>query len=402
MIFKYTTVDTTGAQSNGTIDALNQDVALASLQRRGLVVVSIVSADEKGSVFERNISLFERVKTKEIVIVSRQIATLFEAQVSALRVFQLISEEVENPLLQKILTTVASDLQAGSSISKALAKHPKVFSPFYVSMVLSGEESGKLDKTFEYLADYLDRTFAVTSKAKNALIYPAFVIATFVAVMVLMLTLVIPRISQILIDSGQEIPIFTKIVIGFSNFLVNYGLFLGIFLAIGGFFMVRFVRTDAGKRWFDRFKISIPYVGDLYRKLYLSRIADNMNTMILSGISMVRVIEITATVVDNLVYQGILEETLNSVKSGKALSESFSDDPEIPGIMRAMIKVGEESGELGNILKTLARFYEREVITAVDTMVDLIEPIMIVSLGLGVGFLLVAVLLPIYNISSAI
>lgn len=402
MLFKYTTVDANGSESTGSIEAINQDIALTSLQRRGLTIVSIAPAEQTGNFLQKNISLFERVKTKEVVIMSRQIATLFEAQVSALRVFRLIGEEVENPLLQRILSQVAEDLQGGSSISNALAKHPKVFSPFYVSMVLSGEESGKLDKTFEYLADYLDRTYAVTSKAKNALIYPAFVIATFIAVMVLMLTLVIPRISQILIDSGQQVPVLTKIVIGFSNFLVNYGLFLFVVLAVGIFFLARFVRTHAGKMWFDRVKISIPYVGDLYRKLYLSRIADNMNTMILSGISMVRVLEITANVVDNLVYQNILNETLQSVKSGKALSGSFSDDPEIPGIMRAMIKVGEETGELGNILKTLSRFYEREVITAVDTMVDLIEPVMIVGLGLGVGFLLVSVLLPIYNISSAI
>src|SRR5262249_15645189 len=159
------------------------------------------------------------------VILSRQIATLFEAQVSALRIFRLLAAEVDNKYLADILTAVADDLQGGRPISKALARHPKAFSPFYVNMVRSGEESGKLSQTFVYLADYLDRTYEVINKAQNALIYPAFVVVTFVVVMSLMLTMVIPSISKILVDSGSDIPIYTKIVIGLSQFLVNYGAF---------------------------------------------------------------------------------------------------------------------------------------------------------------------------------
>lgn len=401
MLFTYKAIDTSGAAQAGTIEAVSRDVAIQSLQRRGLSVSSVEAASEPGKS-ALNITLFETVSNKDVVLLSRQISTLFEAQVSALRVFRLLASEAEKPLLQRVLTEVADDLQGGSPISKALEKHPKVFSAFYVNMVRSGEEAGKLDETFLYLADYLDRTYEVVSKARNALIYPAFVISTFVIVMILMMTMVIPRISQILIDSGQEIPFYTQVVIALSNFFVNYGVFLLILLVVGAFFLFRYTQTEAGKGIMDRFQLGVPYVGDLYKKLYLSRIADNLSTLLSSGISVLQATEITASVVGNDLYADILTDVNQSVKGGGSISEAMGKYPEIPGIMTAMIRVGEETGELGNILKTVAKFYQREVTNAVDTLVDLIEPFMIVVLGLGVGILLASVLIPIYNISSAI
>lgn len=296
---------------------------------------------------------------------------------------------------------MVNDLQGGSSIANTLEKHPDVFTPFYVSMVRAGEESGRLDEILLFLADYLDRTYEVTQKAKNALIYPAFVITTFIAVMVLMLTLVIPKISAILIDSGQDIPVYTKIVIAISDFFINYGIYLAVALAVGIFFLVRFRKTAAGRESFDSFKLSIPYVGKLYRMLYLSRIADNMNTMLASGIPMVKTLELTKSVVDNETYLRAIDGATEDVKSGASVSEAFSRYEEFPNILIQMIRVGEETGNLGEILATLAKFYRREVTNSVDTLVDLIEPVMIVLLGLGVGTLLASVLIPIYNVSSA-
>ena len=196
MLFNYTTVDEKGQESQGSIDAVNVDIAIASLQRRGLIIASIKEANAKGSFLSMNISLFDRVSTKDVVILSRQLSTLFEAQVSALRIFRMLAGETENKVLGSKLTVIADDLQGGSSISAAMAKHPKVFSNFYVNMIKAGEESGKLDETFLYLADYLDRTYELSSKAKGALIYPAFVIVTFVTVMILMFTIVIPKIIR--------------------------------------------------------------------------------------------------------------------------------------------------------------------------------------------------------------
>lgn len=401
MLFNYQSIDQTGAPKTGSIDAVNVDIAIASLQRRGLVITSIAEAGKGGGLLSMNISWFERVSNKDVVILSRQLATLFEAQVSALRIFRLLGAESENKLLGRKLIQISDDLQAGSQISAALEKHPKVFSDFYVSMVKAGEESGKLNETFNYLADYLDRTYELVSKAKSALIYPAFVMMTFITVMVLMFTMVIPKISTILTESGQEIPVYTKVVLGISTFLVDYGFILLGIVIIGGFFLVRFVKTPAGAAIFDQVKLSIPFLSNLFRKLYWARLSDNMNTMLVAGIPMIRSIELTSSVIDNSIYKKILSDAVESVKAGRTVSESLSGNGEIPGIMIQMMRVGEESGELGNILKTLARFYTREVTTAVDALVDLIEPLMIVMLGAGVAILLASVLIPIYNVASS-
>lgn len=401
MLFTYHAIDQDGHERDGTIEAPSQEIAVSALQRRNLIISAIGSA-EKGSLLEMNLSFFNRVSNKDVVILSRQIATLFEAQVSALRVFRLLAAEVENKQLAVILSTVGDDLQGGSPISSALARHPKVFTEFYVNMVRAGEESGKLSETFSYLADYLDRSYDLASKAENALIYPVFVIVVFFGVMALMLTLVIPKISAVLLDSGQEVPVYTKIVIGFSNFLVQYGIFVLIALIAGGFYLWQLGKTERGKLVLDSLKLGVPYVGDLYKKLYLSRIADNFSTMLLSGVSVVEALDITGSVVGNAAYKSVLGQVAADVKGGSSISDAFNKHPEMPGIIVAMTKVGEETGELGKILTTLAKFYNREVTNAVDTLVGLIEPIMIVALGLGVGTLLAAVLLPIYNLAGSI
>ncbi|TSC71259.1 MAG: Uncharacterized protein G01um101449_26 [Parcubacteria group bacterium Gr01-1014_49] len=401
MLFKYHAIDQDGHERDGTIEAPSQEIAVSALQRRNLII-SVIESAESQSSFGVDWTFLNRVSNKDIVILSRQIATLFDAQVSALRVFRLLASEVENKQLVSILSTVGDDIQGGSPISKALARHPKVFTTFYVNMVRAGEESGKLSETFNYLADYLDRSYDLVSKAENALIYPIFVIAVFFGVMALMLTLVIPKISAVLLDSGQAIPLYTTIVIGFSDFLVQYGFLILIALIAFGFYVWKLWQTDQGKLFLDSFKLGIPYIGDLYRKLYLSRIADNFATMLLSGVAVVEAIEITSSVVGNAAYAAVLTQVSADVKGGSSISDSLGKHPEIPSIMVAMTKVGEETGELGKILTTLAKFYNREVTNAVDTLVGLIEPIMIVLLGLGVGILLAAVLLPIYNLAGSI
>ncbi len=400
MLFIYKTINQEGKQQEGKIDALNKDVAISSLQRRGLTIVSVVEEGGK-SFFEKQFSFFERVSIRDVVILSWQISTLFTAEVSALRVFRLLASEAENPALRNKLAAVADDIQGGSSIADALSKHPAVFSSFYVNLVRAGEESGKINETFAHLADHLDRSYELTIRTRNALIYPSFVVGTFIVVMILMLTMVIPRLSEILLETGQKLPIYTKLVISFSDFFVNYGILLLILIFAGGIALWRYVATPTGRRSFDYFKITAPFFGKLYQKLYLARIASNMFTMLTSGITMVKGLEVTSSVVGNVVYENILAEAIEDVKGGSSVSNSFSKHTvEIPNIMIQIIKVGEETGELGNILKTLSAFYEREVRNVVDTIVGLIEPVLIVSLGLGVGLLLTSVLIPIYNISS--
>ena len=399
MTFKYKAVTDTGEQKEGVIEAQTKDLAIAALQRRGFIITSIMEEGEKTGL---QMTIFESVPLKDVVLMSRQISTLFEAQVSALKAFSLIATNAENDLLRKTLNQVVDDIQAGSSISGALSKHPKVFSDFYVNMVKAGEESGKLNQTFAYLADYLDREYELTSKTKNALIYPAFVVTVFFIVMILMFIVVIPELSSVIETSGAAIPIYTQIVLGLSSFLIHYGIFILIILIVIFGYLGYMATTESGKNYLDRLKVSIPVIGPLFTKVYLSRIADNLDTMISSGIPIVRAIEITGTVTGNRVYEGILNDAVEMVKSGSALSDAFGKHPEIPQIMVQMVKVGEETGALSTILKTLAHFYKREVDDAVDTLVGLIEPIMIVGLGIGVGVLLASVLVPIYNIASSI
>ncbi|MBI5005120.1 MAG: type II secretion system F family protein [Candidatus Lloydbacteria bacterium] len=401
MLFNYTAITKEGEPRKGAIDAFNEDAAIASLQRRDLVITSI-SETKTGPWWKSAMPFLDSVSQKDVVILSRQIATLFEAKVPALEIFKLLANESDNETLRKILATITDDIQSGISISQAMEKHLNVFSNFYVSMVRSGEESGKLNETFLYLAEHLDRSYALSSKAKNALIYPAFVISTFFIVMVVMFVMVIPRLSAILTETGQSIPLYTKVVIGISNFLVQYGLFFFLMLVVGGVFLWRYWIGRGGEAVLSRLEISLPFIGRLYRKFYLARIATNLDTMLTSGIPIVRAIEVTAAVVGNKVYENILKKTATSVQAGDTLSQALGAYGEIPSILTQMVKVGEETGKLGYVLKTLSVFYEREVNNEVDTIVSLIEPILIVLLGIGVGLLLAAVLVPIYQTTSGL
>jgi type IV pilus assembly protein PilC len=400
MLFNYKVISQTGSEENGAIDAINIDVAISSLQRRGYIISSIKPADS-GSILQQAIALFEKVSNKEIVMLSSQVSILFNSHVSALRIFRLLAEGSENPVLQKRLNEVAEDIQGGSSLSSAMAKHPAIFSDFYVSMVVAGEESGKLAETFKYLAAYLERSYELISKTKNALVYPAFVVAVFISVMVLMLVLVIPKLSAILIESGQPIPAYTQFVIGLSNLITNYGIFFLIFIIVSGALLWKF-GLPGGKKSFSSLKLSLPLFGSLFKKTYLSRIADNLDTMLSSGVPMLRSIEITAKVVGDDTYRDIMFDVGEKVKAGSSLSDALSHREEVPNIMVQMVKVGEETGELSVILQTLAKFYKRETDSAVDTLVSLIEPIMIVLLAVGVGTLLASILIPIYNITANI
>lgn len=396
MIFLYKAVTKEGRETSGNIDAQSRDSAINSLQRSGLVVISVLNDDDK-NIFEIDLDFFNRVSQKEIANISRQIATMLDAHVPALKTFRMLAAESDNPVLTKKFTEISDDVQNGVPISGALFKHPSLFSDFYVNMVIGGEESGKLAETFNALADYLERSTELMSKARGALIYPAFVVFTFVVVMILMLTLVIPKLSDIITQSGQEVPIYTKVVIETSYLLVNYGIFVAMLIVAIAFLGWWYTR---GTTFLAHTKLWIPVIGNLYRMLYLSRITDNMHIMLSNGISMVRSIEITEKVVDNEVYKNILSKSATSVKGGAPFSATLVGFPEIPNVMIQMVKVGEETGELGNILQKLSVFYQREVLNAINTVISMIEPVMIVALGLGVGGVLASVLIPIYQIAG--
>lgn len=404
MLFSYTAINQDGTRGNAQVEAATVDAAIILLQKKGLSVVNIEEA-KTSSAFDAlsGFSVFrQKIKPKDVVIFSRQIATLFEAGVSALKGFRLLAAENENKELQRQLVGVADDIEAGISLSDALAKRPDLFSPFYVHMVKAGEESGKLNDSFLYLADYLDRDYELRQKIKKALTYPSFVVGTFITIMMGMFIFVIPKMAAMFADNGAELPTVTKIVLGISDVLAKYWPIYFPVLIIGCWFLYRWSKTEDGSRKVDEIKSEMPVFKKLYQRIFLTRLADNMNTMLTSGVPIVRSIDITAAVVDNTVYRELLERVSTKVQTGTSFSKALYEEPLVPNILVQMVRIGEETGELGYILKNLATFYKRELDTTIDTIIGLIEPAMIVGLGLGVGILVSAVLLPMYTLSSSI
>lgn len=400
MIFHYTAINQEGTKTEAEIEASSQDVAIVLLQKRGLSVVTIQDKSEDANL---TFSFFKaKIKPKDVVIFSRQIATLFEAGVSALKAFRLLAAENDNKELQRQLTGVADDIESGVSLSDALSKRPDLFSPFYVNMVKAGEESGKLNESFLYLADYLDRDYELRQKVKKALTYPMFVVGTFIVIMVGMFVFVIPKMAAMFADQGAELPMITKIVLGTSEIFVKYWLIVFPVMIIGGWLFYRWMQTEEGQRKVDEIKTKTPVFKNLYQRIFLTRLADNMHTMLSSGVPIVRSIDITSAVVDNVVYKELLKRVSAKVQSGVAFSKALYEEPLVPNILVQMVRIGEETGELGYILKNLATFYKRELDTAIDNVIGLIEPAMIVGLGLGVGVLVSSVLLPMYSLSASI
>lgn len=403
MIFHYTAISQDGTKVETDINGTTIDSAISLLQKKGLTIVDIKEKTEDSGFSLSNFHFFKsKIHQKDVVIFSRQIATLFEAGVSALKAFRLLAAENENLALQEQLLGVADDIEGGVSLSDALSKRPLLFSTFYVSMVKAGEESGKLNEAFLYLADYMDRDYELRQKIKKALTYPSFVIGTFIVIMIAMFTFVIPKMSAMFIEQGTELPVVTKIVLAISNLFVKYWMIAFPIMIIGGWLFYRWSHTPNGRARIDETLIKIPVIKTLIQRIFLQRLADNMNTMLSSGVPIVRSIDITAEVVDNTVYKELLARVSQKVQTGTAFSKSLYEEPLVPNILVQMVHIGEETGELGYILKNLATFYRRELDTSIDSVIGLIEPAMIVGLGLGVGVLVAAVLLPMYSLASAI
>lgn len=406
MLFHYTAINTNGNKEEGDVEATSLDNAIFIVKKKGFT--SIVDVKEKIKV-EDNIlvvvfgKLFkQKITNKDVVIFSRQVATLFASGVSALRAFRLLGQENENKTLQEEVFNIADDIEKGTSLSASLAKHPDLFTNFYINMVKSGEESGKLNDVFLYLADYLDRNYELNQKIKKALTYPTFVISTFFVIMAAMLTFVVPKMAAMFAEEGVQLPLVTRIVLGASSLFVDYWHITFPVIIIGIFAFKRWAKTDDGAETIDNYVLKIPVMKTLIQKLFLQRLADNMNTMLTNGVPIVKSIDITASIVENRVYRKLLERVSVKVQTGKSFSKALYEEPLIPNILVQMVHIGEETGELGFILKNLAVFYQRELENSIDNMIALIEPAMIVSLGIGVGVLVSAILLPMYALTDAI
>ncbi len=398
-IFEYRARTKEGEIRSGVVDTSSQEAALALLQQNKLVVIS-VKEKSKPKLWE--IKIGGRVKYKDVVIFSRQMSTLFEAHIPVVSALKTLLAETNKEALRTVIASLSDDITGGLSLSQALAKHGETFSSFYINLVRSGEESGKLQETFSYLADYMERSFYLTSKAKNAMIYPAFVMLAFVGVMVVMLVVVIPRLVSIFKETGQEVPFYTQVVITASDLLRQWGLLMLLAIIGATIFGWRWSQTPPGKLFFHSLQLKIPIIGNLYRKLCMARLSDNLHTLIISGIPILRALSITGEIVGNIVYQRAVEQAIVAVRAGNTISSAFEKVPEIPAFVTQMIKIGEASGKLDFILSNISKYYQREVDSLVDNLVALIEPVLIIFLGLGVGLMVGSVLVPLYNMTGNI
>jgi type IV pilus assembly protein PilC len=399
MRFTYSARTRTGELQNGNIEAGSLDGALNILQRHNLIVVD-VQAEKEMPFLAQRIKFFQKVKAKEKMIFSRQIATLFAAKIPLVESLRTLSTQMENLFFRDIVQQVAADVDSGTTLSSALEKHPKAFTGFYVHMVRAGEVSGKLEEVFEYLAVHEERDYTIRSKVKSVMTYPIVILSFFILVFVLVLIFIIPPLKDILLSGGMELPFLTKMVLFFSDAVINYWYLVGIVAASAGSGLFYFFTSEQGLDLWDNIKLKIPIVGKLFQKIYLARFCENLHTLIIGGLPITQSLEVTATVIGSKKYQLIIEQAVEEVRRGNPINAVLKRYPEFPPLVVSMVAVGESTGRLDQTLKNVSDFYQREVSDAIDTLVSLIEPAMIALLGIGTGVFLAAVLIPIYNIAQ--
>lgn len=384
------------------MDVLGRDAAIDLLQKSNLIIVSLEEIKKKKAVNLMALAgLGGGVNPRDLAIFARQLSTLFDSRVPVIRALKTLMAEAQSKTFHDVLTEVLDDVSGGSVLSIALSKHPRFFSYFFVSMVAAGEESGKLQEVFAYLADYLERNYDITSKVRNALIYPAFILFVFVLVIVLMLVIVVPKMVNIFIEAGQQVPLYTQIIFNIASILRKFGLIILVLVIAALLYLFRYIKTPGGKERFDAVKLQVPVFGGLFRKFYLSRFADNLANLISAGVPVIKSLQITASVIDNKVYETVVLDAAKAVKAGNTIGYALEQYEEMPPLFTQMVRIGEEAGKLDFILDSLSRFYKRDVDNLVANIVSLIEPVLIIVLGAGVGLLVAAILIPLYNMTAA-
>ncbi len=402
MKFNYQARTRQGEIQTGVVEAGSKEAAIETLQRHDLVVVFLEEVSEV-PLYTRSLKIFQRIKSKEITIFYRQLAILFEANVSPLDALRILGEQTSNQLFKDLIFEIEQDVKGGETLSRAMSKRPKVFSPFYVNVVRAGEATGKLNDVLKYLADHAEREYNLTSKVRGAFTYPVAIFSLFTIVGILMMIFVVPQLTSMLKELGTELPITTKILIAVSGFIQSFWWLLFLVLGGGIFGLLRFAKTEKGRRILDIVKLKMPIFKELFQKIYLARFSENFKTLLIGGIPILKALDITSTVIGNSIYEEIIKEARDRVKVGKTIASAISGYPkQFTPMITQMIAVGEQTASLETILDKVAMFYQQEVDRMVANMTQLIEPLMILVLGGAVGFLVASILMPIYNIGSSL
>ncbi|MCD6402323.1 type II secretion system F family protein [bacterium] len=397
MKFNYQARNEKGQTSSGVVEASSKEAAIALLQRRGLYVTFLEEA-QKPPIYARKVKIFETISKRDIVLFSRQLSIMFRSKVPLVESLQVLAAQTKNPDLKDKIFEMSEDVEGGASFSAVLSKHPKLFSPFYIAMVKAGEASGTLSESLNYLAKHLEREYNLTQKIKGAMIYPALIISFAILVLLLMIFFIIPNLTKILQETGQELPFITQIVIAVSDFFIKWWhmIFLPLILIL--FLIFRYSKTKKGKEFFDKFLLDLPGIGSLFKRVYLARFAENLSTLISGGLPISQSLEITADIVGNSVYKEIILKARDSVRRGQPLSNAISGVPEVfPPMFCQMVLVGEKTGTLSETLLNIVDFYQKEVDREIEGFLGILEPALIIFLGVIVGGLMFAVLMPLYQ-----
>ena len=397
MKFNYQARTKTGDLQTGTVEASSREIALALLHKYGLYATLLEEATLP--FYTKKINIFARVTKKDLVLFSRHLAIMFKARVPLVEALGTLASQIKKSEFREKISKLTEDVEGGIALSAALSRHPKIFSPLFVAIVKSGEVSGRLSESLDYLANHLEREYDLSNKIKGAMVYPAFILFFFLVIVGLMLTFVLPQLTAILKESGQELPVTTKIIIGISDFLKDRGwiLLLSFFALL--IFIFQYIRTPAGKKNFDRISLKIPLIGEFFKEIYISRLSESLSTLISAGLPIAKALEITGEVVGNNVYREILSKTQSEVTQGESITTVLSTYPEVfPPLFTQMTMVGEKTGTLDTTLMHIVDFYQKEIDRAINSFLSILEPILIVTLGGIVAIFAIAVITPIYQI----
>jgi len=391
-----------GKIETGTVDASSKEAAALLLQKYNIYVTSL--KEQSPLIFgNKKLTFLEKVSKKDLAIFSRQLALMLQSRVPVTQSLKGLAVQTKKETFRDKILKISQLVEEGNPLSEAFSAYPEVFSIFYVSLIKTGEASGKISEALYYLSDHLEREHDIQSQIKGALIYPIFVVCVLGVVLVIVMFVVMPKLVDLLKETTSQPPLFTRMVINFYGFLGQYGwiIMLGLFSLI--VFTIYYFTTKDGKKTYDELSLKLPFIKDFLKKIFLMRFAENISTLISAGLSINNALKITKDTIDNSVYKKIVSETEERVSEGEKISSVLVKYPDYaPAFVVQMIQVGEETGHLDKNLMEIVNFYQKEVKRAVETFTALLEPIMIVFLGGVVALLAISVLQPLYGVLGTI
>ncbi|MDP2911785.1 MAG: type II secretion system F family protein [Candidatus Omnitrophota bacterium] len=395
--FKYTAKETTGKTVSGVLEYSDKALLIDALRKKGLVIISIQETAKKKAA-----SSGGKVKLEEIVIFSRQLATMVDSGIPLVQALDILFEQVEKSVFKNVLAKVRDDIETGSSLSDALGRHPSVFSTLYINMVRAGESSGALDDILDRLATYLEKTNTLQRKVKSSLIYPAVVITMAMLITLVMLLKVIPTFKGIFSMLGGTLPLPTRILIMVSDTIRNMFLYVVAGFSVFIFALRRYMKTRQGRETFDRLLLSMPVLGQLFRKVAVAKFTRTLSTLVKSGVPILVSLEIVGKTAGNTVIEKAVESVRNGIREGENIADPLAKSGAFPPMVVRMINVGEQTGELEKMLMKIADFYEDQVDVAVSGLTSLIEPLIISFLGIIIGGIVIAMFLPVFKLTEII